>query len=194
MSDKTSSDPPTLMSPPSKVLSMSMFSHLPCQHQRNLGISLALNFQTPHTSPEAILTMLLRASLKFNFQDEWHAWEYISVFNKIFHRALWILRPKSFGSKELEKKFLSIFFVYNVFLKPHFTVLKEKKKKMIKIYALSYQLMLDFWLHKSPGYFSTIPAYENIKLFNHYTFLLVSISLNQRKFGKQYLFHLLIIR
>ena len=54
--------------------------------------------------------------------------------------------------------------------------------------------MLDFWLHKNPGYFSMIPAYENIKLFNHYTFLLVSISLNQRKCGKWYFFHLLLIR
>ena len=56
------------------------------------------------------------------------------------------------------------------------------------------KLMLDFWHHKNPGYFSTIPAYENIKLFNHYTFLLVSISLNQRKCGKWYFFHLLLIR
>ena len=45
---------------------------------------------------------------------------------------------------ELEKKLLESIFVYIVFLKPHFTVLKEKKKKLIKIYALSYQLMLDF--------------------------------------------------
>ena len=98
------------------------------------------------------------------------------------------------GSPRIRKKILESFFVYIVFLKPHFTVLKEKRKKMIKIYALSYQLMLDFWLHKSPGYFSTIPAYVNIKQITHYTFLLVYISLNQRSWGKRYFFHLLLIR
>ena len=101
---------------------------------------------------------------------------------------------KLWGSPRIRKKILESIFVYIVFLKPHFTVLKEKKKKLIKIYALSYQLMLDFWLHKSPGYFSTIPAYVNIKQITHYTFLLVSISLNQRNWGKRYFFHLLLIR
>jgi len=65
-----------------------------------------------------------------------------------------------------KKKFLSLFLFILCFWNPILQFWK-KREKIIKIYALSFQLMLDFWLHKSPGYFSTIPAYVNIKLITH---------------------------
>ena len=69
-----------------------------------------------------------------------------------------------------------------------------RKTKCIQIYALSDLCMRDFWPYKNIWYFSMIPVYENIKLFNNFTFLLVSILLNQIKCGKRYFFYLLIIR
>ena len=45
---------------------------------------------------------------------------------------------------ELEKKLLESIFVYIVFLKPHFTVLKEKKKKIDKNLCLELPINAGF--------------------------------------------------
>ena len=50
----------------------------------------------------------------------------------------------------------------------------------------SYLTTIYFCWFPIPGYFSIILGYENIKLFYHCTFLLVSNPLNQRKCGKIY--------
>ena len=64
-------------------------------------------------------------------------------------RQLW-------GNILIIKKILSLFLFILFFWNSILQFCRKRKNILITIYDLSDLLMLDFWLHKNPGYFSMI--------------------------------------